>query len=241
MNAMIFAAGLGTRLHPLTQSTPKALVKVQGQPLIWYAINNVVKAGATRVVVNTHHFASQIGDYLKTLSFTGVEILISDESDELLETGGGLLKAAPLFHPGLPILIHNADVLTNCNLNELVDLHTKSNALATLMVENRATSRYFLFDNENRLCGWQNTKTNEQIITSQSQTPLKQLAFDGIQIVDGAILQMLGEVRKFSITNGYLNLADKYPIIGWHQWQGQWFDVGTIEKWETANQQFIMK
>ena len=238
LNAMIFAAGLGTRLMPLTAHVPKALVELKGQPLLWYALQNVIRAGATRVVVNTHHFSDQIAEYLNKQTFPGIEIAISDETDELLETGGGLLKAVPLFVPGNPILIHNADVLTNCNLSELVSAHTQSGALATLMVQQRKTDRYFLFDNNNQLAGWQNTKTGEcQMATNPSST--EPLAFNGIQIVDYDICHQLGEIRKFSITKGYLDLAANHRIMAWKNWKGQWFDIGTIEKRQDAEHEFI--
>ena len=235
---MIFAAGLGTRLMPLTANTPKAMVELNGKPLLWYAIQNVIRAGANRIVINTHHFSSQISNYTDNLSFPNVEILISDESDELLETGGGLLKAAPLFIKDAPILIHNADVLTNCDLYEMVQCHQKSNALATLMVQQRKTERYLLFNANNLLVGWENLKTGEKIITSPSDE-FHPFAFNGIQIVNYQITQMMGEIRKFSITHGYLDLAGQHPINGWSNWEGQWFDIGTIEKLQKAKQEYV--
>lgn len=238
MNSIIFAAGLGTRLQPLTDHTPKALVQVQGKPLLWYAIQNVIKAGATRVVVNVHHFPQQVIDYVCSLSIDNVEFVISDERDCLLETGGGLLKAAPLFIPGHPILIHNADVLTRCDLSAMVTEHQKSGALATLMVAGRTTSRYFLFDTNKRLAGWQNVQTGQLKGVSQLEG-LTPLAFNGVHIVDYSILGMLGETRKFSITDGYIALAPAHKIIGWDNWQAQWFDVGTLEKLEKANSEFV--
>ncbi|PZX20308.1 nucleotidyltransferase-like protein [Breznakibacter xylanolyticus] len=237
LNAMIFAAGLGTRLMPLTQNTPKAMVQVNGQPLLWYAIHNVIQAGATRIVVNVHHFAPQIIAYLNELSFPGVEIMVSDERDQLLETGGGLLKAKNLFVKDAPILIHNADVLTNSNLTTLVNQHRTNGALATLMVQQRPTQRYLLFDCNDELCGWENLKTGERIIT-RDKDHLQQMAFNGIQMVDYRILEMLGGVRKFSITRGYLDLSPDYAIRAWKDWQGQWFDIGTIEKLHEAIHEF---
>ena len=237
LNAMIFAAGLGTRLMPLTAHVPKALVDLNGQPLLWYALQNVIQAGATRVVVNVHHFPDQITDYLSKQTFPGVEIVISDETDELLETGGGLLKALPLFVPDNPILIHNADVITNCNLSELVSTHRQSDALATLMVQARNTERYLLFDENNRLAGWQNTKTGECLMTTNPLSTVP-LAFNGIQIVNYDICHQLGETRKFSITNGYLSLAANHHIMAWKNWKGQWFDIGTIEKRQMAEHEF---
>lgn len=235
---MIFAAGLGTRLSPITDHKPKALVEVHGKPLLWYALQNVIKAGATRIVVNVHHFPEQIEHYLGNLNFENITICISDERDELLDTGGGLLKAAPFFDPGKPILIHNADVLTNCDLRLLVKFHQQNESLASLMVQNRKTNRYLLFDEDNKLCGWQNTSTGETKSAAVPQGELTQLAFNGVQILDYGILGLLGETRKFSITDGYLALAATHKISGYSQWQGQWFDVGTVQKLADAESHF---
>jgi N-acetyl-alpha-D-muramate 1-phosphate uridylyltransferase len=239
MNAMIFAAGLGTRLYPLTENCPKALVEINGKPLLWYAIKNVTDAGATLVVVNVHHFASQVIDYIDSKPFanSNVEILISDEQDELLETGGGLLKAASLFRPNQPILIFNSDVLTNTDLKQLIAFHSERKGLATLMVEKRKTSRYFLFDDKGQLVGWENQSSGERRLV-RDVPEYENLAFDGVQIVEYKILNMLGEVHKFSITNGYLDLAKDEKICCWHQWTGQWFDVGTPEKLDAATKRF---
>jgi N-acetyl-alpha-D-muramate 1-phosphate uridylyltransferase len=241
MNAMIFAAGLGSRLQPLTQNMPKALVQVHQKPLLAYAIDNVVKAGATRVVVNVHHFSEQIAGYLSQHPVTGVEIVVSDECDLLLETGGGLLKATPLFIPHQPILVHNADVLTNCDLSLLVHHHRQTSALATLMVAERKTSRYLLFHRQTmRLAGWQNKETG-QLKGVESAEGYLPMAFSGIQIVDYKLLSMLGEVRKFSITDGYLQLAANESIVGWDRWEGLWYDIGTLEKLSEAEAHYPNK
>ncbi|MBN2165970.1 MAG: NTP transferase domain-containing protein [Marinilabiliaceae bacterium] len=240
MNAMIFAAGLGTRLAPYTNHTPKALININGKPLIWYALNNVIKAGATRIIVNTHHFADQLEEYISKIStsFNQAEILISNEHNTLLDTGGGLLNAQNLFRKNEPILIHNADILTNASLSGLISCFRESNSLATLMIDNRNTNRYLLFDNQNILSGWINSKTTEQIISRES-TYYNKYAFNGIQIVSYSILDMLGEIKPFSIISSYLKLAKKHSITGWKQWEGQWFDVGTPEKLNNATNNFI--
>lgn len=238
MNAMIFAAGMGTRLQPLTDHTPKALVKVHQKPLLAYAVDNVVRAGATHVVVNVHHFPEQIIDFLSSVKYNGVDIVVSDERDLLLETGGGLLKAAPYFIPDQPILVHNADVLTNCDLSALVRHHLQHNALATLMVAPRNTQRYMLFHPKTmRLAGWQNVQTG-QLKGVESAVGYLPLAFNGIHLIDYKLLAMLGEVRKFSITDGYLQLAPAHTIMGWNDWQGAWYDVGTLEKLHEAEKGF---
>lgn len=240
MNAMIFAAGLGTRLAPITNNIPKALVEVHGKPLIWYAVKNVVSSGAVRIVINVYHFASQVKKYVQQLreEFSEVEFLISDESNQLMDTGGGLLYAKNLFLPDQPILIHNADVLTNVDLLKMLNFHNSNNALATLMVQDRTTNRFLLFNAKNHLCGWENTKTNEKII-SRELDKIWRFAFDGVQIVNYNILSLLGDIRPFSITKAYLDLAVNNHILGWSEWEGQWFDVGTPQKYSVASENFM--
>lgn len=153
--AMIFAAGLGTRLKPLTDTMPKALVPVGGQPLLYHVVMRLKEAGFERIVVNVHHFADQIIDYLKVNENFGLDIRISDEREQLLETGGGIKKAMPLFDPNSPILIHNVDILSNLDLRRLpMDA-------PLLVVSQRQTKRYLLFDDDMRLQGWTNIETGE--------------------------------------------------------------------------------
>ncbi|MCW3785346.1 nucleotidyltransferase family protein [Plebeiibacterium sediminum] len=237
MNALIFAAGLGTRLAHLTKEIPKALVEVNGKPMLLHAIEKMISIGVDRIVINMHHHAEKIEAYIRTLNFEGVEILLSDERGELLETGGGLIKAGPLFDLTKPIVLYNSDVLTGADLNKMVEYHNQKGGIATLMVKNRDTSRYFLFDEEMHLSGWQNITSGEQIIT-RNKKDLDSLAFSGIHIVEPEIIQMLGEKRKFSITKGYLDLSEQYHIYGWKDWSEYWFDIGTPEKLSAVNQFF---
>ncbi len=237
MNALIFAAGLGTRLQEVTKNIPKALVEVDGKPMLWHAVQKLTSIGVKRIVVNVHHYAENIEEYINQLQIDGVEILISNEKDELLETGGGLLKAAPLFIKEEPIILYNADVITGADLNEMVHFHNEHGGVATLMVKKRETSRYFLFDEKMRLSGWENVKTKEHIFTRPSDK-LYSYAFSGIHIVNPEILTMLGEVRKFSITPGYLEISDKQSIFGWKDWDEYWFDIGTPEKLSYVNDFF---
>ncbi len=158
---MLFAAGLGTRLRPLTDDRPKALVEVNGTPLLEIAIHRLIVAGCREIIVNVHHFAEQIIGFLKKNDHFGIRIAISDEREALLETGGGLKKAAWFFDDEKPFLVCNTDVLTNLDLQKFYQKHLESGALATLAVRNRPSSRSFLFDETMRLTGWQNTKTGE--------------------------------------------------------------------------------
>ncbi|SMO41028.1 Nucleotidyl transferase [Saccharicrinis carchari] len=237
MNALIFAAGLGTRLGNLTQNKPKALVKVAGKTMLLHAIEKLRETGVKHIVINVHHHAQLVKDYVATLRFPNIQLLISDESDQLLETGGGLLKAAPLFSPDHPIIMYNADVLTGANLKQMITYHRKKKGIATLMVKDRDTARYFLFDDDMRLSGWKNVSTQEKQITRKTNGHTN-LAFSGIHIVEPDIIPLLGDLRKFSITQGYLKLSTHHAIYGWKDWNEYWFDIGTPEKLQTANKYF---
>ena len=179
---MIFAAGLGTRLKPLTDTMPKALVRVGGQPLIWHVIMKLKAAGYERIVVNVHHFAQQIIDYLQANDNFGLDIRISDETSGLLQTGGGIKKALPLFDPSEPILIHNVDILSNLEFNSLSMVAPPD---ALLVVSQRNTKRYLLFDDEMILDGWTNIETGEvrSPYPALDPTDLKRLAFSGIHMI----------------------------------------------------------
>lgn len=235
MNALIFAAGLGTRLKKITKDKPKALIEVAGKPMLQHAIEKLINTGATRIIINVHHHAQMIKSFINELHFPKVDILISDESNQLLETGGGLLNAKSLFIKDKPIILYNSDVLTGANLIDMIKFHKNKGGIATLMVKNRDTSRYLLFDEHMRLSGWKNITTNEKCIT-RTNISVHPLAFSGIHIVEYDILNKLGVTRKFSITNGYLDLSSDYPIYGWKEWQEHWFDIGTEEKLTEANE-----
>ena len=161
MKAMIFAAGLGTRLRPLTDNMPKALVLVGGKPMLERVILNLIKYGFDDITINIHHFGGQIIDFIKANNNFGVTIHISDERDELLDTGGGILKARNFLDGNEPFLVHNADILTDLNLKEFYDYHLGNNADATLLTASRNTARYLLLDDTNRLHGWINKNTGE--------------------------------------------------------------------------------
>ena len=233
MNAMIFAAGLGTRLQPLTNDKPKALVEFKGKPLLWYAMQNVINAGAERVVVNVHHFAQQVIEYINSNQWNA-EVLISNESDLLLDTGGGLVKAKSRFIPNKPIIIQNADILISTNVKKCISSHLNSGNDATLMVKNRNTSRYLLFNNDYRLIGWENVNSNE-IIKVNEESIHHKLGFCGVHVVQPSLIEEMGESRPFSIIKAYLNLADRYKIAGYQIADSdKWFDVGTVDKLNEA-------
>ncbi|WP_255434145.1 sugar phosphate nucleotidyltransferase [Carboxylicivirga sp. M1479] len=237
---MIFAAGLGTRLKPLTNNLPKALAPFMGKPLLWHAIKSMEAVGVKRIVVNVHHFAQQIIDFVEANDWQA-DVIISDESDLLLETGGGLLKAKPFFIANEPVLIRNVDIITSTNLESFIYSHRNNKNDATLMVKKRNTSRYLLFDDKMHLCGWKNTKTQEQIDVYQASNK-KDLAFSGMHIVEAHLLNKMGAIRPFSIIQAYLDLAAQYQINGYQVDDNEaWFDVGTIEKLQDAEKYYSGK
>jgi len=176
MKAMIFAAGKGTRLKPLTDNIPKALVKVNNIPLLEHVILKLKKSGVTEIILNVHYLANQIIDFLKEKNNFDIRIEISDETDLLLDTGGGLKKASWFFDDNKPFIVHNVDIISEINIEELFNYHIANNALATLAMSKRNSSRYFLMNTENQLCGWENIQTKVKII-SKSSNKLTQLAF----------------------------------------------------------------
>jgi N-acetyl-alpha-D-muramate 1-phosphate uridylyltransferase len=227
MKAMILAAGLGTRFKPWTDSHPKALALVNGRTLLERNICYLQQFGIFDVLVNVHHFANQILDALKSNNGWGSKITISDESGEVLETGGGLKKASAYFDNG-PFILMNADILTNMDLGAMISFHKQKNPLATLAVTNRKSSRYFLFDDHERLAGWCNTKTGEKKISIPDRT-LHEKAFSGIHFISPDIFPLLHQEGKFSIVDVYLELAASQMILGFDHSGSKLVDVGRIE------------
>jgi len=233
MKAMIFAAGKGTRLKPLTDNLPKALVKVHNIPLLEHVILKLKKSGVTEIIINVHYLSNQIIDFLKEKNNFDIRIEISDETDLLLDTGGGLKKAAWFFDDNKPFIVHNVDIISEINLEELYNYHVANNALATLAMSKRNSSRYFLMNTENQLCGWENTQTKVKII-SKSANKLTQLAFSGIHVINPEIFSFFDKDQLFSITSMYLELSKKKIIKGYVHENKNWFDIGTKEKLQKA-------
>ena len=229
MKAIIFAAGLGSRLKPLTDHTPKALLKVNGKPLLAHAIEKLQQVGVTEIIVNVHHLAEQVVLWLENNHYHGVTFSISDERDLLLDTGGGLKKAAAFFNDDQPFFAYNADILTDLNLSEMMNFHCKHHALATLAVSERATARYLLFDNAKRLKGWTNIKTGETIPQNIDVERLKKTAFSGIHIIDPKLLYLLNKEDAFPIIPEYLRLCSEHSIIGYDHTGNYWMDMGKPE------------
>lgn len=234
MQAMIFAAGLGTRLKPLTDRIPKALVSVGGEPLLKRVIFQLKDAGFTRIVVNVHHFSQQIIDYLRENNNFGMDIRISDESDKLLETGGGIKKAWPLFDQTEPILIHNVDILSNVNLQKF---YQNAPLAARLLVSERKTKRYLLFDDTMRLVGWTNIETGEVKSPYPGLNPkdYQMYAFSGIHMVAPSLFPLMeDEPDKFPIMDFYLRHCDKVRIEGYVKNDLKLMDVGKQETLKEA-------
>ena len=234
--AMIFAAGLGTRFKPWTDSHPKALAIVNGKTLLQRNIEYLQLYGIKNVIVNVHHFADQIIDTINKNNGWGSNIKISDESDEVLETGGGLLKAKQLIgnHPFLTL---NVDILTDANLKYFLASHQQDGALITLATTNRQTSRYLLFNKYNRLCGWRNVKTAEERIVLQAKD-LFQKAFSGMAIYEPQIFDLISFTGKFSLIEVFLSLAHDNKIASFDHSESKILDVGKPDSIRQAEELF---
>lgn len=270
MRALIFAAGLGTRLKPITETIPKALVEVGGKPLLGHLIAKLKSAGFTEIVVNVHHFADKVIEYLRNNDF-GANISISLEESQPLETGGGIKHAAKFLDNGEPFLAHNVDILSNLNLQAFMEAHKDAATppLATLLVSNRKTSRYFVFDSNNLLCGWVNMESGlfrspyeqlkeefaahlakygtdslfqaEVIEEFLQEHSLKKYAFAGTHIISPAVFQLMQEwPERFPIVDFYLANASRYQIKGYIDPNLTLIDVGRPEHLPIA-EEFLKK
>ena len=229
MKALLLSAGLGTRLKPFTEKHPKALAPVNGISLLEYNIRNLQRFGIYNIVVNVHHFADQIISLLKEQNGFGSQIEISDESDAVLETGGGLKKAARFLQEE-DFLVMNVDILSDFNFSDLLQQHKAQKPLATLAVQERVSSRYFLFNNNMELKGWENVQTGEQKIPNQmARNELKPLAFSGIQIFNNSIFEKMNMQGKFSLVDVYLQLCSTEKIQAWNHSGDLLLDVGKPE------------
>jgi NDP-sugar pyrophosphorylase family protein len=225
VKAMIFAAGLGTRFKPWTDSHPKALAPVNGKSLLQRNILFLQQHGIAEVVVNVHHFADQIVSEVEAANGWGSEVLISDESAEVLETGGGLLKALPLLSDADLVLTMNADILTTLNLGDFIQFHSEEAAAISLAVMERSSSRVLLFDNNHQLCGWRNKEKNETRISRQSALP-RELAFSGISLFGRATFEKINHQGKFSLLDVFLELAVTESVKGFNHTGDAFIDVG---------------
>jgi NDP-sugar pyrophosphorylase family protein len=249
MKAMIFSAGLGTRFKPWTDKHPKALALVNGKSLLQRNIEYLQQYGIKDIIVNVHHFADQVENAITKNNGWGSDVIISNERDEVLETGGGLLKAKELFTPGEKFITCNVDILTDLDISKLLTFHEESNALISFGVTNRKTSRYLLFDESNRLCGWRNTKTGEEKgphLTSPqgggTKSSFQEKAYSCVVVFEYNIFNLMEEnnfTGKFSLIDVYLSLASQHLIMGYDHSGDRLVDVGKSESIAIAESIFL--
>jgi N-acetyl-alpha-D-muramate 1-phosphate uridylyltransferase len=234
MKAMIFAAGLGTRFKPWTEHHPKALAIVSGKSLLQRNVEYLQQYGITDVVVNVHHFPDQIIEAVEKNKGWGSNIVISDERNEVLETGGGLLKAKHLLEGDEPFVTINVDILTDLNLNDLLAFHQQHKPLISFAVTNRKTARNFLFDDVDKLCGWRNVTTGEEKgpVLSYAEEEKKKLlekAYSCVVVFEQRFFSLIRQTGKFSLTEPYLDLAAEHTILGYDHSGDKLVDVGKPE------------
>ena len=237
LKAIIFSAGLGTRFKPWTNKHPKALAIVNGKSLLQRNIEYLQQYNITDVVVNVHHFPDQVIEAIKTNKGWGSNVIISDESNEVLETGGGLLKAKSLLNGDQPFLSLNVDVLTDLDINKLISFHQEKKSLVSFAVTERTTSRNILLDVDGRMCGWRNNATGEEKIVIE-KTGLKPFAYSCVVVYEPAIFSLIKQQGKFSIMDTYLQLASQNLIVGYNHTGDKWVDVGKPESVALAEKLF---
>ncbi|MES2647994.1 MAG: sugar phosphate nucleotidyltransferase [Bacteroidota bacterium] len=237
MKAMILAAGLGTRLKPFTDRHPKALAVVNGKTVLQRNIEWLQQYGITEVIVNVHHFADQIINLISASNGWGSNVVISDETNEVLETGGGIKKAGWFLQQDAISVVMNADILTDLRLDKMIFQHQQKRPLATLATANRQSSRYLLFEedtvNGDLLKGWKNTKTHE--LKGMDAMPK---AFSGIQVLSSEIFELITAIGKFSMIDVYLDLCRKHPILSFDHSESKLIDIGTMDKLALAETLF---
>lgn len=242
MKAMLLAAGLGTRLRPLTDHRPKALVEIDGRTLLEITLTRLREFGIREVIINVHHFADMVVEYLKSNENFGMRIEVSRE-EVLLDTGGGLKKAGWFFLEGSegldePFLLHNVDVISAIDFQRMMEWHKESQSLATLAVQERETARYLLFDEETQLCGRRILREKKDEVV-RGAGKLEALAFTGIHIISPRLLTLLSEEGVFSIIDAYLRLAAQgEKILGFRADQYYWRDLGKMEQVRQAEKDF---
>jgi N-acetyl-alpha-D-muramate 1-phosphate uridylyltransferase len=235
MKAMILAAGKGTRMLPLTESMPKPLIQIQGVTLLEHTIRYLKYYGVDEIIINVHHFAGQIIDFIRERNSFGIRIEFSDETGELLDTGGGLYKARWFFDDGQPFILTSSDVITTLDIKAMMLHHRKMDSLVTLAVKHRKSSRDFIFDSNFSLCGWHNNNTGETRMVKEADHPVN-IAFSAIHVISPAIFDHIIERGRFSIIQLYLRLALQHPIRGFEHDDSMWIECGQHGYLETLNQ-----
>lgn len=240
MNALILAAGLGTRLGELTSDRPKALVEVCGRTMLEHQLRHLSAAGFDRFVINIYHFAASVREFLEANGNFGLDIRLSDESSLLLDTGGGIRKAMRMFGNDLPVMVHNVDIFSNVDLKSLYQGHIESGADSTLLVAQRSTSRYLYFDSEGLLHGWSNEKTGQvrSPYPGFDKSRFTPCAFQGIHVLSNTLLPLLDAIpeQRFSITDFYVDNAARLRLRSVISDSANWVDAGKPETLERASQ-----
>lgn len=237
MKAIILSAGLGTRLKPLTDNIPKALIPIGGVPLLEITIRKLISSGFDEIIINTHHFGQQIVDFVVSKNYFGIHIEFSTEDDMLLDTGGAIKKASWFFNDNKPFLVHNVDILSNVDLSKLYSSHVENDSIVTLMVSDRVTTRYFLFDKESRLVGWFNNKSGEIKPHGADINPnlYQHLAFSGIQVLSPDIFKYMESFPdKFSIVDFHLSICSDEKLTGYVPADLKLMDAGKIDSLKEA-------
>ena len=235
MRAIILAAGMGSRLKPLTDSTPKALVVFRGMPMVERIIRNLADAGVYEIMVNVHHFAGKVVEFLDKLYIQGVSLHISDESDELMDTGGAILQAREFLKEEKDFIVHNVDVFTNLDIGELIRNHREGNTLATLAVKKRPTSRSLLYDGTGSLCGWVHNETGEKRMVRSPSGSLEDFGNTCVQVINAEFLDFFPKTEPRSLTEMYLELAERHMIGAYTHNQDYWYDLGRYNNFIKAD------
>jgi len=240
MKALVFAAGLGTRLKPLTDSIPKALIPVNGIPLLKHVVLKLKDAGVSEVIINIHHKGEQIVDFVHSENKFGIRVEFSDETGQLLDTGGGVKFASWFFDDAAPFFVHNVDILSNVDLVDFYSFHQQSGALASLFVSERKSNRYLLFDNNNHLKAWVNETSSEVKPAGMEISLLHKFAFNGIHVISPQLFQYMNQWEgKFSIIDFYLSIAFQCPIAAYCPSGIETVDVGKMDALEEANRMMV--
>ncbi len=234
MKAMILAAGMGTRLRPLTDHIPKPLVKFKGIPLLERIIYKLINIGVDSIVVNVHYLADQVIEYLSSKDFFDGKIVVSDETHRLMDTGGGVLKAEKFLNDGQPFILHNVDVYTDLDIKALYQFHKDNNALITIAVKKRPTSRCLLFNVHGQLAGWQHNQTGEQKIIREYSESLEDFGNSCIYVIDPEFFNLVNDTEPVSLTDIYLELAKKQEIMAYVHNEDYWYNLGLYETFRNA-------
>ncbi|MFP4367697.1 MAG: sugar phosphate nucleotidyltransferase [Bacteroidales bacterium] len=239
MKALIFTAGLENSSMPRNAASPKALIEINGEPLLGMLIKRLAGYGFREIIINVHHFADRIINFLNVNGNFGVKVVISDETDLHLDTGGGLSRVARFFNDGRPCLVYNLEILTDIDLAALYEDHIKSTALVTIVVRKRRSTRFMLFDNKLQLCGWENIETGEVRNARPCCGDLYRYAFSRVQVIDPGIFKLITEKGTFSLAELYLRLAELYTIKGYPDNESIWMDLGKREGMIEAEKLFF--